>query len=225
VATGLCGALLLGERLGRRWLVATALAVAGCAVLVTAGTAGTTGPSAGAGAGAVQPVGVGLGVLAGSCYGLYTTAARALLTRGVAPVPAMGATLGLGAVLLAPVLLAPVLLTHTSALAGTRSLLVLAWLGLVTTTGAYALFARGLRVLPAAAVGTLSLAEPLTAAALGLLVLHERPGPQAGAGALVLAVGLVLAATTPPPPVTHRNGHRRRRAGPHRRRPPPPRST
>lgn len=104
----------------------------------------------------------------------------------------MGATLGTGAVLLAPVLL-----DRAPALGGTTTLLVLAWVGLVTTTAAYALFARGLRTLPAATVGTLSLAEPLTAAVLGLLVLHERPGPGAVAGGLVLLTGLVLVTAAP----------------------------
>ena len=44
---------------------------------------------------------------------------------------------------------------------------------------AYVLFARGLRRLSAAEVSTLTLAEPVTAAALGAAVLGERPGPLA----------------------------------------------
>lgn len=74
---------------------------------------------------------------------------------------------------------------------------MVAWLGLVTTTVAYLLFARGLRHLPAGTVGTLSLAEPLTAAALGLLVLGERPDAPAALGALGLIAGLTLMALRP----------------------------
>lgn len=185
VATGLCGAVLFGERLTRRWALATALAVAGCVVLVTAGSTGTA---------TVRPVGVALAVLAGACYALYTSGAKALLDRQVPVVSAMAVTLGLGAVLLAPALLA-----RGAELVGGRSLLMVGWLGLVTTAAAYLLFARGLRRLPASTVGTLSLAEPLTAAALGLLALGERPAPQAAAGAACLLAGLLLAALRPEP--------------------------
>jgi DME family drug/metabolite transporter len=69
------------------------------------------------------------------------------------------------------------------------------WLGVVPTALAYLLFARGLRRLPAAEVATLTLAEPVTAAALGAVVLGERPGAVAVAGiALILAGLAVLAA-------------------------------
>ncbi len=185
IATGLCGAVLFGERLTRRWAVATGLAVSGCGVLVTAGSSGTA---------MVRPAGVALAVLAGACYALYTSGAKALLDRSVPVVPAMAVTLGLGAVLLTPVLL-----TRSEALADGRSLLMVAWLGLITTAAAYLLFARGLRRLPTGTVGTLSLAEPLTAAALGLLALGERPAPQAAAGAACLLAGLLLAALRPDP--------------------------
>ena len=183
VATGLCGALLFGERLTRRWAAATVLAVVGCVILVGVGDSSVT---------TVRPVGVALAVFAGVCYGLYTSGAKALLDRQVPVVVAMAATLGCGAVLLTPVLLAGGLL-----LVGVRPLLMVGWLGLATTAVAYLLFARGLRRLPTGTVGTLSLAEPLTAALLGLLVLHERLAPPAAAGALILVAGLLLAALRP----------------------------
>lgn len=102
--------------------------------------------------------------------GLYTTAAGSLLDDGLAPLPVLTATLGLGAVITLPVLLA-----------GGRALLVpvaapvLAWLCLAATALAYASFAAGLRTLRAGTVGTLALAEPLLATVLCLLVLTEGP--------------------------------------------------
>jgi DME family drug/metabolite transporter len=69
------------------------------------------------------------------------------------------------------------------------------FLGAVPTALAYVLFARGLKHLAPGETATLTLAEPLTAAALGVLALGERPGPVGLAGAgLVLAGLLVLAA-------------------------------
>lgn len=185
VATGLCGALLFGERLTRSWVGATTLAVAGCGCLVTAGSSGAV---------TIKPAGVALAVLAGVCYALYTSSAKALLDRQVPVVTAMAVTLGCGAVLVTPVLF-----LRGAELVGGRPLLMVGWLGLVTTAGAYLLFARGLRRLPAGTVGTLSLAEPLTAAALGLLALGERLPPQAAVGAACLLTGLLLAALRPVP--------------------------
>jgi hypothetical protein len=69
---------------------------------------------------------------------------------------------------------------------------MLAWLGLVTTAGAYLLFTGGLARLPGVTVSTLNLAEPLNSATLGLLVLGERLGARAAVGGLTLLTGLVL---------------------------------
>jgi drug/metabolite transporter, DME family len=140
----------------------------------------------------VSSAGVALAAVAGTCYGVYTTAAKALLNQGVPAAAAMALTLSLGAVLLAPVLL-----VRGVELTGLRPVVMLAWLGLVATAGTYLLFARGLTRLPAATVATLNLAEPLIAAILGVLVLGEHPGARASVGALSLLAGLVLAARRP----------------------------
>jgi DME family drug/metabolite transporter len=183
VVTGLSAAAVFRERLTRWWVAATGLAVFGCVVLVTADSQG---------AAQVSPAGVALAAAAGTCYGGYTTAAKALLNQGVPATAAMAVTLSLGAVLLAPVLL-----VRGAELTGIRPLAMLAWLGLVATAGTYLLFARGLTRLPAATVATLNLAEPLIATTLGLLVLGERPGARAAVGALGLLTGLVLTARRP----------------------------
>ena len=65
-------------------------------------------------------------------------------------------------------------------------------LGLVTTTLAYILFGYGLSRTPVSAAATLTLAEPATAALLGVLVLGERPGPAALAGLALVLAGLVV---------------------------------
>jgi DME family drug/metabolite transporter len=47
-------------------------------------------------------------------------------------------------------------------------------LGLIATALAYILFTRGLQRVPVSSAVTLSLAEPLTAALLGIFLLRER---------------------------------------------------
>src|SRR4029453_13091802 len=193
VVTGLCAAAVFRERLTRWWVAATGLAVFGCVILVTADSQG---------AAQVSATGVALAAAAGTGYGVYTTAAKALLNQGVPATAAMAVTLGLGAVLLAPVLL-----VRGVELTGLRPLAMLVWLGLVATAGSYLLFGRGLTRLPAATVATLNLAEPLVAALLGLLVLGERPGTCAAVGALSLLTGIVSPARRPRPEVqTHGQG-------------------
>jgi DME family drug/metabolite transporter len=68
------------------------------------------------------------------------------------------------------------------------------WLGAVPTALAYILFARGLRLLAASEVATLTLAEPVTAAMLGAIVLGERPGALAVAGIVLVIAGLAVLA-------------------------------
>jgi DME family drug/metabolite transporter len=68
------------------------------------------------------------------------------------------------------------------------------FLGAVPTALAYVLFARGLRRLTPGETATLTLAEPLTATGLGILLLGERPGAVAGVGAALVLAGLLALA-------------------------------
>lgn len=79
-------------------------------------------------------------------------------------------------------------------LTGAESLAMAAWLGAVPTALAYILFALGLRFLPASHVAALTLVKPVTAAALGALVLGERPAGRALVGITLVIVGLAVLA-------------------------------
>jgi drug/metabolite transporter, DME family len=177
---GVAGRLADREPLTRRWALATALACGGVLLLVLGG-----------GGASVDPLGVALAVTSGSGYATYTVLAKRLLRRGHAPERVMAAAFASGAVLLLPVLA----LGDAGWLTTTDGLLLALFLGAVPTALAYVLFARGLRSLTPGETATLTLAEPLTATGLGILVLGERPGLVAGIGAgLVLAGLLALAA-------------------------------
>ena len=81
--------------------------------------------------------------------------------------------------------------TRPAVVVDVPSLVAVLWLGLATTTLAYALFVRGLAGVGAATAATLTLAEPVVAAALGLVVLGERLGWNEWAG-----IGLIVIANT-----------------------------
>jgi drug/metabolite transporter, DME family len=67
------------------------------------------------------------------------------------------------------------------------------WLGVAATGVAYLLYGYGLRSLDTATTTTLTLAEPLTAAIIAMLVLDERLNAVEWLGAAVVMTGLALA--------------------------------
>jgi DME family drug/metabolite transporter len=176
---GLGGYLVGGRLPGRTWAVATALACTGVALLALSG-----------GGADVSAPGVALAVGAGASYAAYTLSSKRLLDAGHGVEPVMARTFGLGALLLLPVLV----LGDASWVATPGGAAMALWLGAVPTALAYILFASGLRHLPAGEVATLTLAEPVTAALLGAVVLGERPGATAVAGILVILAGLAVLA-------------------------------
>jgi DME family drug/metabolite transporter len=178
---GLLAYLVHKERPDRRWLIATALAIAGLAVLFV--------PTSGSEL-QVRTTGVLLALAAGASYAGYTLAIKRLLP-GNSSDAVIAVVFTLGGLLLAPFLFRSDL--HWAAEPG--GLLVVLHLGLVATALAYLLFARGLRSVPAVHAVTLSLAEPLTAATLGVLVLKERLTLASTFGMGLVLAGLVVLGT------------------------------
>ncbi|GLY77967.1 DMT family transporter [Actinoallomurus iriomotensis] len=186
VSTGVCERLVLGTRLTRRWIAGTAGAIAGCALVMTP-----------AGAVRVDAYGAAFGVLAGGCFGVYTVSAKRLIQKGAGMPAAVSITLLAGGAVLAPWTLAGL-----PALGTVRGLALVTWLGPITAALAYWFFVTGLRRVTAATAGTLSLAEPLVAAALAVSVLGERPSAPVTAGSVLLLGGLAIVSVpsrrTPP---------------------------
>ncbi len=168
-----------GRAPARAWAMATALACAGVALLALAGSAAS-----------ISLPGVLLALVAGASYAGYTLAAKRMLSAGHAPETVMAGAFGAGAVVLLPVLAA----TGAGWLVQPGGAALALFLGIVPTALAYLLFARGLRRLSAAETATLTLAEPLTAALLGVLVLSERMSVPAAAGAALILAGLLVLA-------------------------------
>ena len=184
VFAGILERVLDGAWPGRTWLVATALATTGVAVLSLASATDAS----------LSAAGIGLALVSGLGYATYTIVAKRLLRLGHTPVAVMGASFGLGAVLLLPVLL----LGDTAWLHTPDGLALALYLGIVPTALAYSLFARGLRSLDASEVTTLVLAEPLTATVLGVVVLDERVGTGGLLGAVLILAGLAVLALPRP---------------------------
>ncbi len=173
---GALGIIFRGERPGRRWLMATLLAITGCVLLSLSG-----------GDVAIDTYGILLALGAGAAYAGYTLMVKGLLEKHT-PNAVMALVVCFGAVMLLPWLLN----SDLNWLLQPRSLAVVLHLGLVTMALSYWLFARGLQTVQVSTAVTLSLAEPMTATVLGILVLGEQLNTQAFTGIIVILAGLVL---------------------------------
>lgn len=179
--TGLLEWLVLRTAPSGRWFASTALAAVG--VVLLAGIL-----SGGAAGGGVSLLGLAGSAGAGASYALYAVCGKLLLERGLTPAAAMGAQFGVAALIALPVLLS----SGPERLAG--SVPAVLWLGVVTVAVAYTFFARGLRLLPAATVSTLTLVEPATATVLGVALLGEQLTADSVLGVLVLVAAVLLLA-------------------------------
>jgi len=177
-------AVLLGERPTPRVLAALGLGVAGTALLLADPEAAAPARAFGAGA--------ALALLAGLAYALYAVVTKTALARS-APLPLTAATFAVAAAVTLPGL------AWTADPLGqlARGWPWLLYLGAVTTAGAYALYAAGLRAVPASVAGVVTLLEPLTATLLGVLVFGERLGVTGGLGAALLAGAMGLLSRRP----------------------------
>ena len=183
---GVIGLIFRREMPGVRWVITTLLAVVGCTLLV--GSGGEIN---------VDAAGIFLALGAGASYGAYATAGKRLLEE-LPYTAVMAVVFFSGAVLLSPVLF----FSDLGWLADPAGSLVALELGLVATAAAYLFFARGLVSVPVASAATLSLAEPLTAGMLGIVILNEHLGPTAWVGAGLLVGGLVLVSTSTKPRIS-----------------------
>lgn len=184
LAAGLGAAVLERRRPVRSWAVATAAAVLGIGLLLRPGASAVP-----------EAFGLAAALLAGLSYATYALASKRLLDLGVDGGVAMAALFGGGGAV-ALVALAPAAARASLATVSgsTRGPAILLWLGLASVALSYRLYARGLAGLEAERATTLTLAEPLTAALLGVALVGERlPGTAVLGGGLVLA-GLVVSA-------------------------------
>ncbi|MEU7167820.1 EamA family transporter [Streptomyces morookaense] len=185
VLTAAGGRLFLGEHVGRGGLLAVGGALTGLAVLVLGNQQS-----------AVRPLGVGLALLSAAGF-----AASSLLGRwtgrhgaGEDPYTLTLGSFGVGAAVLLPFACGEGLVPHT-AHAG-RVLLMLLYVVAVTTALAYPLYFAGAAAVRAATASVVMLIEPVSAAALAVLLLGERLTVATAGGAAVLLAAIAGLAVT-----------------------------
>ncbi|EPR76123.1 Permease of the drug/metabolite transporter (DMT) superfamily [Leifsonia rubra CMS 76R] len=155
------------KRLSVLWKITTPVALGGVVVLIlNGGHLGPTAPGS-------TFTGVGLGLLAGVSYALYTYSSTRVIRARRSSGAAMGAMFGVGALLLLPILLifgAPLMQSGA-----TVSIAVYLIVGPMFV--AYILFGIGLRTTTSSTATTITLLEPVVATLLAVIVVGGVVGP------------------------------------------------
>lgn len=175
ILTGVLSALLFRSLPSRKWMLATAIAIAGMSLIVTSGKDRNISAI-----GIVYALGAGLG------YALFALASKRIVESGVASDKAMARVFGIAAVMLFPTLL----FVNTDWIFTTGGASLGLWLGVVTVALAYWAYASGLRNLEPRETTMITLAEPVVATILGAAVLDERPAALAWFGIIMVIAAL-----------------------------------
>ena len=173
--------------LTRRWMAGALVGVAGIALLASA-----KGIPAGSVGGEGVVAGILCGIVGGLTYALYSWVARRLMLRGVPSPAAMGATFGIGGLLLMPVLIA----TGGPFLASWTNLAVGAYMAVIPMFMGYVAFGFALARIPASMAITITLVEPVVAAVLAVAIVGERMQPSGWLGT-VLVISCLVFVTLP----------------------------
>ena len=187
LASGVLERLVDRRALSRWWVLAAGLGILGSALLCVSKLDGN------AGSGVSIMVGIGLGLVAGSTYAIYSWASHRLMKSGISRAASMGAVFGGGGLLLMPVLV----MTGAPLLATPQAFSVGAYMALVPMFLGYLLFGFGLTKVSASAATTATLTEPAIATLLAVLIVGERLETLGWTGLVVIAIVLVILAVAP----------------------------
>jgi len=161
-----------------RWYPSTLLALVGCSLLYAGNPVKT-----------INPFGILLAAGAGFSYAVYALVIKKMLP-GRDAVSVTAVVFCIGALFSLPI----IAITEFSWIVTPSGIVVSLHLGLFATALSYFLFSKGLVHVPVSQAVTLSLAEPLTAALLGIMVLGESLSITGGLGLVLIFSGLLLLA-------------------------------
>ncbi|UWR33118.1 EamA family transporter [Sulfitobacter sp. W027] len=182
--------VLDGRRLTLRWSLGAAVGLIGMGLICLAEGA-AHGQVVG---GSSAPLGVLLGLIGGLTYALYSWSARRMMLQGTGSKIAMGATFGLGGLLLMPVLM----VSGGAFLASWSNAAVGLYMAAVPMFLGYIAFGYGLARVEASTATVITLFEPVVAAVLAVLIVGERLPPLGWIG-VALVIGCLAIITLPLP--------------------------
>lgn len=182
LASGLLELIIDRRRLGPWWVLAAVLGAIGSALLCFA-KAGQPGSSV-----TDTILGIGLGLVAGGSYALYSWVVHRLIQSGTPRAGAMGAVFGAGGVILIPVFL----LTGAPFLESNINFAVGAYMALIPMFVGYLLFGIGLATIRPSTATTITLSEPAVATLLAVAVVGEQLSASGWVGLGIVGMALVV---------------------------------
>lgn len=181
ILSGFLETIFFKRRPSYIWWGATSLSILGCALLFL--TEDTV---------MIKPGGILLALGAGLSFASYTLLIGQIV-QAKNPLETAAVIFGIGGVILLPFLF----LFDMQWILQPSGIAVSLHLGIVATAAAYFLFSKGLQQVPASAAVSLSLAEPFTAAVLGVALVGEQLNLLSWLGIGMLLGGIVLIAFAP----------------------------
>ena len=133
-------------------------------------------------------VGIGLCLVAGLSYAIYTLVSQRLVVQRTPAAVVTLCVFSCAALMAAPVAFA----VSGAPTVSLRGWLIMGYLGVVATGVAYLLFTHALSRISATTAVSMCLVEPLTAFCLAILVIGERPPAAAFGGLALVMLGLAL---------------------------------
>ena len=184
VSAGLVGWLVLRERLSSDWFISTGIAISGL-VVASIGELKTNDAS-----------GILFAVAAGTGIGGYLNAAKVEIRAGGHPMQLPGVAFLLGSLGLFIVVRNDLVQVQWNS----EAILLALYLGVITMGLANAMQILGLRGIAPGVAATMMLADPVTAALLGILVLNETVTINGLIGLGLVVVGLIMQGVSPNQP-------------------------
>jgi DME family drug/metabolite transporter len=176
VSAGIVGWIFLRERLSKNWYLSTAIAISGL-VIASIGELETN-----------DATGLLYAVIAGSGIGAYINAAKVEVRAGGHSMQLPGMAFLLGSVGLFFIVRSDLLQVQWT----TQTILLAIYLGAVTMGIANGIQIVGLKGISPGVASTMMLADPVTAAVLGVVVLGEAVTLNGAIGLLLVVIGLVM---------------------------------
>jgi DME family drug/metabolite transporter len=176
VSAGIVGWIFLRERLSKIWFLSTAIAISGL-VIASIGDLQTN-----------DATGLIYAVIAGSGIGAYINAAKLEVRAGGHSMQLPGMAFLLGSVGLFFIVRSDLLAVQWT----TQTILLAVYLGAVTMGIANGIQIVGLKGISPGVASTMMLADPVTAAVLGVLVMGQELTLNGAVGLALVVIGLIM---------------------------------
>ena len=176
VSAGIVGWIFLRERLNKIWFLSTAIAISGL-VIASIGELRTN-----------DATGLLYAVIAGSGIGAYINAAKVEVRAGGHSMQLPGMAFLLGSFGLFFIVRSDLLQVQWT----TQTILLAIYLGAVTMGIANGIQIVGLKGISPGVASTMMLADPVTAAVLGVVVLNQQPTLNGAVGLVLVVIGLAM---------------------------------